>query len=216
MRKTTGLKIALSLGALISASAMAQSSFEGAYGQFGIGYQSSKMSTTGGVYQGTSYTNFTTNANSFSAAIGAGYYFPVTQSFLLGVGADFSPIKGSQGTDNVSISGYNTVSGNFYQKTAFSAFVSPALAISKNQLAYAKVGYGGANFQTGNGAFGYGTSVYSGYLLGLGYKQMIANNWYGFGEVNYVAYGSQSDGGGATGTNKYTTTSALVGLGYKF
>ena len=55
---------------------------------------------------------------------------------------------------------------------------------------------------------------YTGYSLGLGYKQMVSRSIYAFGEVNYFTYGSKEGVFGLT--NKPSTMNALVGVGYKF
>ncbi len=60
------------------------------------------------------------------------------------------------------------------------------------------------------------TTGYTGYSLGLGYKQVIEGGLYGFGEVNYAAYSSKNDGGGFSGSNKPTATNIIVGVGYRF
>ena len=69
----------------MAGAANAQSAFEGAYGQVGIGYQSTSPSAS-------STLTFDTNS-SFSSTIGAGYNFAIDRSFLLGIGADYSPIE---------------------------------------------------------------------------------------------------------------------------
>ena len=82
------------------------------------------------------------------------------------------------------------------------------------------MGYTGASFDTGGD-----TTNYTGYSLGLGYKQIISGGLYGFGEVNYASYGNQtsSQSGVVSGsvlstsvTSSANVTNLLVGLGYKF
>jgi hypothetical protein len=60
------------------------------------------------------------------------------------------------------------------------------------------------------------TDNYKGYSLGLGYKQLVDTKLYGFAEVNYAKYDSQSDGAGLTGTNSPHSVNVLVGAGYRF
>ena len=59
------------------------------------------------------------------------------------------------------------------------------------------------------------TYNFSGYSLGLGYKQIIEGGLYGFAEANYASYGSKTliD---TNGNLKPTTMNFLVGVGYKF
>ena len=209
----------LLVAALFAASttgAFAQSAFEGYFGQVGIGYESTAVSFTGGTTSGQSYSATANNSNSFAGTVGIGAYFPVTSSFLLGVGAEYSPIPGSNANFSISVpSVAYTGTGTYKKKDSYNLFISPAIAIDKDKLAYAKVGYTGANIES-TGAGATDTTSYTGYSLGLGYKQIIQGGLYGFGEVNYAAYSSKNDGNSLSGTNKPTATNVLVGLGYKF
>ena len=202
---------------VVASSAMAQSAFQGFFGQVGVGYESASTSFTGGTVEGTSYSASANNSNSFAGTGAIGGYFPVSGSFLLGVGAEYSPIPGSSANITLTIPAANpsTYSGTWKKKDSYNLFVSPAIAIDKDKLAYAKVGFTGANIDaTIDGSTN--TTSYTGYSLGLGYKQIIQGGLYGFGEVNYAAYSSKSDGAGFSGTNKPTATNVLVGVGYKF
>jgi opacity protein-like surface antigen len=183
--------------------AFAQSAFEGFYGQAGIGYESTSVSFSGGSVQGFPYGVSADNSNSFAGTVG--------------IGAEYSPIPGSNANVTLSIPGTTTpsISGTYKKKDSYNLFISPAIAIDKDKLAYAKVGYTGANIETSILGSS-NTTSYTGYSLGLGYKQIIRGGLYGFGEVNYAAYSSKSDGGGFSGTNKPTATNVLVGIGYKF
>ena len=211
------MKKNLLIAALLSSSAtgaMAQSAFEGFYGQLGIGYESTSVSFTGGTVLGRGYSASANNSNSFTGTVSAGAYFAVTPSFLLGVGAEYSPIPGSKANATVSVPSVPVSATTTYnKKDSYNLFISPALVIDKDKLAYAKVGFTGVNIQSGSTNE---NSSYTGYSLGLGYKQIINGGLYGFGEINYAAYGSQSDGSGFSGTNKPTATNFLVGVGYKF
>jgi hypothetical protein len=207
---------------VVASSAMAQSAFEGAYGQVGIGYESmnpgfTNGTITGGQAAGQGYSITSSNANSFAGNIGIGAYFGVTKSFLLGVGAEYSPLAGSSQNFTFSIPNLNYVEegGTYKKKNSYNIFLSPALAIDKNKLAYAKIGYTGLSAETSSDGQK-DTFNYTGYSLGLGYKQIINGGLYGFGEVNYASYGSKSLGAEISGSSKPTTMNALVGVGYKF
>jgi opacity protein-like surface antigen len=202
---------------VVASSAMAQSAFQGFFGQVGVGYESASTSFTGGTVSGTGYSVSSNNSNSFAGTVAIGGYFPVSGSFLLGVGAEYSPIPGSSANYTISVpaASPSTYSGTWKKKDSYNLFVSPAIAIDKDKLAYAKVGFTGANIDS-TYAGSTETTGYTGYSLGLGYKQIIQGGLYGFGEVNYAAYSSKNDGGGFSGTNKPTATNVLVGLGYKF
>ena len=201
-----------SLLTLAGTGAMAQSAFEGFYAQAGIGYESVTPSFTGGSVDGFGYTGTGNNANSFAGTIGAGYNFAVTPSFLLGIGAEYSPIAGSKANYTLTVPGIVSGTDQYNKKDSYNIFISPSIVIDKDKLAYAKVGYTGANVTSGDGE---NTSL-NGYSLGLGYKQIISGGLYGFGEVNYASYANTNVGDGATGSFSANSTNVLVGLGYKF
>jgi opacity protein-like surface antigen len=208
------------------------SQFIGAYGQIGIGYQSASPS-----FSNTSLTSAgqtltpnisASNGTGFTGAISAGYNFQLAPHFLLGLGVDFNPIASPNATATAS---YKGIQGSYQQSASvhinnsLNLFVMPAIALDPSKLLYGKVGYSGAS------ANGVDTDFYmAGYSLGLGYKQIIKNGWYGFGEFNYANYGSLSRSitgtlvsptGLRTAATLSSTVSAsssnlLIGIGYQF
>ena len=223
MKKLASLLVVAGVTTLTSLQVNAQSKFEGAYGQVGIGYESVSPSTSTTVtYGGTNVPTSIglSNSNSFAGTATLGYYFPVTKDFLLGIGGEYSPISGQKQNISVSLLGQTIPAGTYQKKNSYNFFISPALAVGADGLAYAKVGYTGASFDTGGD-----TTNYTGYSLGLGYRQTISGGLYGFGEVNYASYGnktySQSSVVSGSVLNTSITSSAnvtnlLVGIGYKF
>ena len=212
MKKITSLLTVAGFLSFASLQANAQSAFEGFYAQAGIGYESVTPSFTGGSISGFSYSASGNNANSFAGTVGAGYNFAVTPSFLLGIGAEYSPIAGSKANYTITVPGIVSATGQYNKKDSYNIFIAPSIVIDKDKLAYAKVGYTGANVTSEGGD---NTSL-NGYSLGLGYKQIISGGLYGFGEVNYASYANASIGGGASGSFSATATNVIVGLGYKF
>lgn len=209
--------LVVALLSTVAIGAMAQSSFEGAYGQIGVGYESVSPSFSGGTITsgtlaGSNYSASSSNINSFAGNVGVGYNFAVTKEFLLGIGADYSPINSSKQTLTMSIPGYVVPSSSYKTQNTYNVFLAPGLVIDKDKLAYAKVGYSGAQLQ----ADGESATNFTGYILGLGYKQIISGGLYGFGEVNYASYGNKNFAGDASGTVKFNATNILIGLGYKF
>jgi hypothetical protein len=170
---------------------------------------------------------------------GLGYNFKINNSWLIGLGVDYSAL--SQ-VDPSPYSASNSTGGSTpnIQLTArdrYNIFLSPAYVIDKDKLAYLKVGYSAQTVNSltpaHNSPTAYVTAVntsnnVNGYILGLGYKQMISSGFYGFAEVNYMKYtkgdtnvGYSSVAGNGT---SFTTTSdfgastytLLIGLGYRF
>lgn len=224
--------VAASLIVCAGAASAQASKFQGAFGQIGIGYESASPTSTSAYIAGPrgslpATPNYS-NANSFAGTVGLGWYQDVAKGYLLGVGVEYSPINGE--TSSYTVSSTATVGGvtgtanrsyTYQKKNSYNIFLSPAVTVGDAGLAYLKVGYTGAEFNQYNSL----NASYSGYSLGLGYKQLFTGGWYGFGEVNYASYGSQSvsttytinnnrySAGGSGGMN---TTNLLVGVGYKF
>ena len=205
--------LAIALATLASPS-FAQSVFEGFYGQVGIGYENSTPSYSGGTLNNSAYSYGISGGttNSFAATATIGYYFPVTGNFLLGIGAEYSPLSGTSSNATVTVPALKYSESQSIKKgDSYNLFISPAYAIDKEKLAYAKVGYSSSNYEIGGD-----NDTYNGYSLGLGYRQIIQGSWYGFAEVNYFSYGNQNVATNASGTASFKVTNALVGVGYKF
>ena len=223
MKRIASLLVASGIASLSSMQANAQSKFGGAYGQLGLGYESVSPSTSTTVtFAGVNIPTTVNvgNSNSFAGTATLGYTFPVTKDFLLGIGGEYSPIAGEKKNITVSLLGQNLAGGTYQKKNSYNIFVSPGLTVGTDGLAYAKVGFTGASFDTGGD-----TTNYTGYSLGLGYKQIINGGFYGFGEVNYASYGNKTYTQStvvagniltASITSSANTTNILVGLGYKF
>lgn len=193
------LLVAAAVAGLVG-TANAQSAFEGAFGQIGIGYQSAKPTISG--------VNFN-STNGFATTVGAGYNFAIDKSFLLGIGAEYSPVASSSANYTAE------TTGKYKNQNTYNIFLTPGVAISKDSLAYAKVGYTGTTirFEDNGGS----NKNLTGYSLGLGYKQVIDGGLYGFAEGNYFSYSNKtfndSDGSFQMKANSYNL---LVGVGYKF
>ena len=239
-----------SLLALAGTGAMAQSAFEGFYGQVGTGFENngfSGLNSTGtAVGQPTdTWAAGSQNANGVPIVAGLGFNFAVAPSWLLGLGVDYSFLN--QKSSNYNSTGANantngqTLNGsNLEASNRINVFLAPGYVIDKDKLAYFKVGYssitirqsmpnqaGPAPFQNLGWTSTNPSSTASGYILGLGYKQMITKGIYGFAEGNYMNYSSTniSSVGNTPGVNngynlsnspRLSTMQLLVGVGYKF
>jgi hypothetical protein len=232
---------------VVASSAMAQSAFEGFYGQIATGYESNSISSLGGPYTYT-YAGGSGSGNSATAnqtasgaplVLGLGYTFAVTGPWLVGLGADYSALSqksGTYGSTSTSSTGsVSTTTGNQIEiSNRYNIFVTPSYAIANDKLVYLKAGYSGeqskytAPAQAGGDYAVSSTQNHNGYILGLGYKQMIASGLYGFAEGNYMSYSKNASTITINGysSGSYTSTAStnasnsaytlLVGLGYKF
>jgi len=196
--------------------------------------------------------------------LGAGYYWQASEKWLIGLGADYSalsqtssniPLNRSNAVGSTSVPTGETLTNNgttLQLSNRFNLFLTPAYAIDKDKLVYIKAGYSQVTAQynrntsltrtTANGVSttsptigGSQSSNQGGYLIGLGYKQIITSGMYGFIEGNYMSYSAPSysfignnatdRAYGATTINTRTVTNsfaslnsfqALIGLGYAF
>jgi hypothetical protein len=215
--------------ALVAGSATAQSPFEGVYGQIGVGYEQTKPTHDSGQVVVTGVGSFPLSAThstsqGFTGVIGAGYMAPISSSFLLGLGVEYAPLTGSTASHTSSLNGAVIGTGSYQKQSMYNVFLSPATPIGKDGLLYGKVGYSGAAIKYTLDAAS-NTYNFTGYSLGIGYKQIISGGLYGFAEGNYFAYGNQTNTtsgsrGGftvqSTATENATAYNLLVGLGYKF
>jgi len=227
---------------LIASSAMAQSAFEGFYGQIATGYENNQVSNLNITGVTPSNRNDTWNASnqSFGGAplvVGLGYNFSVSPQWLLGLGVDYSAI--SQKSSSYNVTGAprgnsGTLNGlSLEASNRFNIVLTPGYVLDKDKLVYFKAGYSSVSLKqnmptsysdgTGFGSVSSSSTV-GGYVVGLGYKQMITSGLYGFGEANYMSYSKPTLSATIPGSDGYNTSSQpsvnsyqlLVGVGYKF
>lgn len=193
--------------------------------------------------------------------LGIGYYWQANDKWLIGVGADYSALSQTSSTMSVSITnvpgnssinpGETATSNTSLQlSNRFNLFITPGYAIDKDKLVYIKAGYSQVTAQNNRGTSltrttngvsttfagsgGSQSSNQGGYLIGLGYKQIITSGLYGFVEANYMGYSAPSYSYSTynpgtvslsrSATTRTVTTNfaslntfqALVGLGYAF
>ena len=227
---TLSLLSSLLVLGLANSNAQAQSAFTGFYGQVGIGYENMSPTHTSGSLNVSGYGNIpvSTSVSSQGSAVGVltvGYVATITKDFLLGIGIDYEPFNSQSGNFSYTAHGFTgTQSGTWKKQNSFNVFLAPATPIGASGLLYGKVGYSGASVQSTDTGTEVSTNL-SGYILGVGYKQMISGSWYGFGEVNYTSYGSQtSTATGSVGGRNFSisntiganATNVVVGVGYRF
>ena len=243
--KSAKLLLALAATGLVATSAFAQkSAFEGFYGQIATGYESNTASSlNGSVVDVDGTTNTNAPSQTFGSApliIGVGYNFSVAPKWVIGLGADYSTLNSKSATQSYFLSGAGTTPGSSVNGASielsnrFNVFVAPGYEIDKDKLVYLKAGYSSVSakgnapttytqpgYSGPSGITGSNTSNLSGYVLGLGYKQMITGGFYGFGEANYMSYTKYNSnttymGSSYNNSSNLSTYQLLVGVGYKF
>jgi len=239
------MKIKLLVAAAATAmasSAMAQSAFQGFYGQSATGYENNSVSSLNitASEPGAGSETWNTSNQSFGGAplvIGLGYNFSIAPKWLLGIGVDYSALsqKSSSFSTTIPAADGGTLGGQTLEASnRYNIFVTPGYAIDKDKLVYLKAGYSGVTVKANSPSSfvdtdGVATSIasssqsktLSGYVIGLGYKQIITGGFYGFAEANYMSYSKSTYSGTTDGTTTSANPSmnsyqALVGVGYKF
>ncbi|MBT8582649.1 outer membrane beta-barrel protein [Polynucleobacter paneuropaeus] len=221
--------------ALVAGSAMAAgSAFEGFYGQVSTGYENNSANSTTFTTGPAPVANLglgSSSKGSVPLVVGLGYTFSLAPQYLLGVGADYSTLSSTLNNSNLTCPAGGCTGAQAQVKVSnrYSVYVTPGYQIDKDKMAYLKAGYSNQKVQeqlagtaTPAGAQ-LGSATTGGYVLGLGYKQIIDGGFYGFGEANYYSYSGASlnntlsDGTTLSGNNPKTTAyNFLVGVGYKF
>ena len=133
-------------------SSFAQSVFEGAYGQVGVGYQSATPSvsnakeTIGGVTYNSNVSSAT--ATGFAGTVTAGYYASITKDFLLGIGAEYSPFASNKANSSTWATGLMNGSATYQTQNTYNIFLSPGMMVDKDKMVYAKLGYTGTSVKS--------------------------------------------------------------------
>lgn len=243
--KSAKLLVALAATGLVATSAFAQkSAFEGFYGQLATGYENNSATSLNisGANPGQVADNYNAGDQSFGGAplvIGLGYNLSVAPKWLVGIGADYSAISQKSSTFSSTMPGADgaTLGGQTIEvSNRFNIFITPGYEIDKDKMVYLKAGYSNvtakassptsftdtATNMTYSLGSGNQSKTMSGYVIGLGYKQIITGGFYGFAEANYMSYSKTTFSGTIGDSYKVSTNpslssyQALVGVGYKF
>lgn len=196
--------------------------FDGLAAELSSGYQKSSLNygsiynlTTNAVTQGTVSSANVTKA---PAIIGLSYGFRVADRFVASVGGNINLLS----TD---LSGQCVVCADTITekvRNRASVFIAPGYEISPDGVAFVKFGYThiSTSVSATSGTAISGGPKTGGWLGGVGYKQFLTDQIYGFAELNYSKNSSGQitapEGPVYVNTGDLKTTSALVGLGYKF
>ena len=215
--------VILILGVCLSPAIQAQtaSNFEGFFADVGFGYRDVNISTSSTlIVNGRTVpsTLSTGQPSNFVTAFKAGYSIPVTVGYTLGIGANISPASGEAQQVQVQALNQNISLAGIKPLYSYGFFLTPGVVI-EDGLAYLKAG---TQTQVNNS----NTSPnFYGYLLSLGYKKLIYQSVYLFGEAEYAVYDAQTiiktvNASGRTINASVTTKPQgaryLIGFGYQF
>jgi hypothetical protein len=154
-----------------------------------------------------------------SAALDLGYGISLSENVVLTPGFAYTP-----GTNIVTSSYSKDTAGllNVPVKSRMDFYVASGFKLSTTQMFYVKSGYSSFKYGTStdeSGASQNGQPGRNGFLLGVGYKQLLNANSPGYFHVSYTA--AQSSNGRIDDGTKYLDTKLKsgifgIGLGYSF
>ena len=206
---------------------MADSSdFAGAYVGIqaqAVGVELDGKSVTAGGGAGETTTGV---AGRVSAIAGAevGYAFPVSDTMLIDVGANYYSGEAKITTSNTDTSA--TADVTFEMKDLMTAYIAPTFAVSDTASIYLKIGVMEAETSTTGDVTQ--PSDLSGTLIGVGSRSLLGNGMFIRTEAGMIDFDNISvTGKGAGGTGKEIATSSTVSadplvaygsisIGYKF
>jgi hypothetical protein len=215
------LLASLTFGINTVAQAQSETNFDGFFTDISFGYRDVNATTTSTLSLNGASIPSTLSSGQPSNTVGvftAGYNFPLVSEFVLGIGANISPGSGqAQQAQIKSLNQTIALPGNkpLYN---YGFFLAPGL-VTGDGLVYLKVG---TQTQVNNNNI---NPNFNGYLLGLGYRQLIYRSIYLFGEADYVSYQAQTTTKTvilpgraiiASVTTKPQSSRYLIGIGYQF
>ena len=165
---------------------------------------------------GESGTFDSVGQQNLGAGIFTDYAFRVSDRVLFLVGGTYD----LNDSESFKVTG-NGSEAKVKEKKHYSVFIAPAYQMSQNSLGYLKLAYHQAEFENINSLtskyLGYANTKYSkdfsGYGIGLGFRTLIADNFYGNLEVQRVFYGKEDI---YPATFDVSSTIGSLGLSYKF
>ena len=217
------IAFAVTLSLLLSSQVFAQTkNFEGFAAEFSTGSQKTSLNN------GTILLNRTDapigapiesgSKNTAPAIIGLSYGFKMAEKVVTTVGLDYNLTSSSIVGRCAGCTPAATVTEKINSR--YNIYVAPGYELSSSSLAFVKLGYvqNSKSISASDGTNITGGPSNSGLLYGIGYKQFLTSQVYGFAEYSQTKNSSGKASADTIyfNTGKLKTESFLVGVGYKF
>ena len=159
------------------------------------------------------------------AAIDLSYGYPVSNNFLVAIGASYTPGKAKAGTGTYTgdgTSGDTNGKLNLEISDPYTIYIAPTYAVSKDAALYAKLGYSKADVNvtaTDSASLSRKPGDLEGITYAIGSKILLNNNLYIGVEASLTEYDSISatrTTGSVNVNADATVAQGTITLGYKF
>jgi hypothetical protein len=219
--KKTILAAAALCATCLSANTFAQAqNFEGFALSAATGFQKTSVKL-----DSWSMPTISSNSDDISSVplmLGGEYTWALNNQYTLGLGLEYNPLASSEATWRLreSISGASEVGKSKISNTT-GVYLKPGMAIDKDTLIYAKLGYFSAKTSTTDSSGVTESSNVNAYTIGVGYRKDFSKAVFAFGEASALS-GISKDQTVPDNTPaiKYKSTPSgttlLLGIGYRF
>ena len=159
------------------------------------------------------------------AAIDLSYGYPVSNNFLVAIGASYTPGKAKAGTGTYTGDGTTGDTNgklNLEISDPYTIYIAPTYAVSKDAALYAKLGYSKADVNvtaTDSASLSQKPGDLEGITYAIGSKILLNNNLYIGVEASLTEYDSISatrTTGSVNVNADATVAQGTITLGYKF
>ena len=219
--KKTILAAAALITAGFSANVLAQAqNFEGFALSAATGSQKSSVK-----FDGWSIPSLSMNMGDISSVplmLGGEYTWALNNQYTLGLGLEYNPLASNEATWTIreSTSGASEV-GKAKVSNTTAVYLKPGMAIDKDSLIYAKLGYVSIKTSSTDTSGATESGNTNAYSIGVGYRKDFSNTLYVFGEASALSGISKDEAiPDVTPAIKYKSTASgttlLLGIGYRF
>jgi hypothetical protein len=204
----------------LSANTFAQAqNFEGFALSAATGFQKTNVKNDGWSMPTISLN--TDDSSSVPIMLGGEYTWALNNQYTLGLGLEYNPLASSEASWRIreSISGASEV-GKYKISNTTAVYLKPGMAIDKDSLIYAKLGYVSVKTSSTDSSGVTESSNVNAYTIGIGYRKDFSKAVFAFGEASAISGISKDETIPDSPPIKYKSTASgttlLLGIGYRF